>query len=134
MCRMEVIMKARIKIIEEIQHKIYIQRWEATDKNSIKIDLNFKEAEFLLSAIRSAIVWEVTIGDSSEEEKIETRYNMLKKLEQKLFKQKQESKEDNSVTFDFNDKEWDFLSSAVSAIHVWEERIEHFIDKKNEEG
>jgi hypothetical protein len=127
-------MEERVKMIEEIQHKIYIQRWETKDKKSIKVDLNFKEAEFLFSAVRSAIIWETTIGTFVEdEEKIETRYNMLKKLEQKHFKQQQESK-DNSITFDFNDKEWEFLSSAVSAIHVWEERIEHFIDKKNDEA
>lgn len=130
-------MKARVKMLNDIDHKLYMQRWEADDKNCIEVSLNPEKEEILYSAIRSAIIWEARInsfvdGTPAKETPEDSRVKKLEKIERKLAQCHWEDKD--SITVSFNAEEWEFLYTALSSVSVWEERIKHFIDKKNDEA
>ena len=130
-------MKTRIKILDDIDHKLYVQRWEANNKNFIEVRLNPEEGEILLSAIMSAIGWETRIqsfvdGIPAKETPEDSRVKKLKKIERKLSQHHWEDKD--FITVSFNAEEWEFVYTAIHSVSVWEVRIDTFIDKKKDEA
>jgi hypothetical protein len=130
-------MKTRIKILDDIDHKLYVQRWEANNKNFIEVRLNPEEGEILLSAIMSAIGWETRIqsfvdGIPAKETPEDSRVKKLKKIERKLSRHHWEDKD--FITVSFNAEEWEFVYTAIHSVSVWEVRIDTFVDKKKDEA
>ena len=130
-------MKERIEMLDDIDHKLYMQRWEADDKNCIEVDLNPKEVDILLSAIMSAIGWEARIqsfvdGIPAKETPEDSRVKKLDKIERKLPRLYWEDKD--SITVSFNAEEWEFVYTAIHSVHIWENRIEAFLEKKKDEA